>query len=294
MNIRKEIKIGLLAIAVFIASFFLINFLRGKDVFNREIELVAYFDDVETLVASAPAYFKGTVAGSVSEINYRPETDDFEVVCSVLKEFRIPEDSKIVIYSTSIMGSKGVKIVQGTSETPAQNGSILGGESEADLVSSLTSMIGPLLSGLDSTVCTLNQVLANVNDVLNEENKKAVQRSLLHLDRTLANAEALAKTLNGKSAAINEIVENLRALSEKFGPVADKLDGTMDNLQSITATLNEADLKGTVEKLGGAAATIDTTVDELSQPLDSVLNNIDELIKKISENPKKYLKISVF
>ena len=35
----KELKIGLFAVTILIVSFFLINYLRGEDLFNREIEL---------------------------------------------------------------------------------------------------------------------------------------------------------------------------------------------------------------------------------------------------------------
>ena len=72
MKHSKELKIGIFVITVLITSFFLINYLRGEDIFNKEIELVSRYDDLEGLVASAPVYIKGYKAGKVSEVTYEP------------------------------------------------------------------------------------------------------------------------------------------------------------------------------------------------------------------------------
>ena len=55
----KEVKIGTFAVTILVASFFLINYLRGEDIFNREIEISSRFENVEGLVASAPVFIKG-------------------------------------------------------------------------------------------------------------------------------------------------------------------------------------------------------------------------------------------
>ena len=44
---RKEFKVGIFAIAVMVASFFLLNYLQGEDIFNRELEIVAHYEDVQ-------------------------------------------------------------------------------------------------------------------------------------------------------------------------------------------------------------------------------------------------------
>ena len=50
----KELKIGVFAVTVLVASFFMLNYLRGEDIFNREIEVSSRFEKLEGLVASAP------------------------------------------------------------------------------------------------------------------------------------------------------------------------------------------------------------------------------------------------
>ena len=102
MKYSKELKIGVFVVVILTASFFLINYLRGEDIMNKEIELESRYENVEGLVASAPVYIKGYKAGKVSEVVYQPETDDFKVVCSIKKEFKIPQDTRMTIYAVDI------------------------------------------------------------------------------------------------------------------------------------------------------------------------------------------------
>ena len=97
MKISREFKIGSFVLAVLVISFFIINFLRGKDIFNREMSVISSYDDIEGLVQSDPVYIKGYKAGTVASVEYNPETGLFDVTCSVQKKFRIPSDSKMTI-----------------------------------------------------------------------------------------------------------------------------------------------------------------------------------------------------
>ena len=94
---NKELKIGIFAVSVIIVAFFVLNYLRGEDIFDREIDVVAYCDDVNGLVASAPVYVKGYKAGQVSSVEYDGDNACFEIVCSVMKEFNLSSDSITLI-----------------------------------------------------------------------------------------------------------------------------------------------------------------------------------------------------
>lgn len=63
MTFSKEFKIGLFVVTVLTVSFFLINYLRGKDLFNKEIEICARYSEVDGLVPSAPVFIKGYKIG---------------------------------------------------------------------------------------------------------------------------------------------------------------------------------------------------------------------------------------
>ena len=195
----KEFKIGIFAVTVLVASFFLINYLRGEDLFNNEIELVSRYDNVEGLVPSAPVFIKGYKAGKVTEVRYDSQREDFEVTCSIRKEFRIPEDSRMTIYSVDIMGGKGVRIDLGHSQVAAVDGGSLAPAFEAGLMDGLASGVEPLLAKVNATMDSLTVTVSGVNRLLCSENTDNISRTIAHLEKTMASANSiLAGSIRGE------------------------------------------------------------------------------------------------
>ena len=299
----KEIKIGIFAVSILVVSFFLINYLRGEDIFNREIELSSRFASVEGLVPSAPVYIKGYKAGKVSEVIYDSEAEDFEVICSIKKEFRIPSDSKMTIYSVDIMGGKGVKIDLGTSGLAVSDGDTLAPAFEAGLMDGLAGGIGPLMAKVTSTLDSLSVTVSGINRMLSEENSARIASTLAHLDRTMANVDALSAVIGGKSDELAAFVSNLQIVSDKLVSVAGQADTVLTGINTTVASLSESDIAGVVTSLKDLLDNVndpDGTIGKLFvdksvyDSFDALLNDIDDLVNKIQENPKKYLKISVF
>ena len=299
----KEVKIGTFAVTILIASFFLINYLRGEDIFNREIEVSSRFETVEGLVASAPVFIKGYKAGKVSEVSYNAEKEDFEVVCSILKEFRIPADSRMTIFSTDIMGGKGIRIDFGTSSDYINDGDALAPDFEKSLMDGLAAGVMPLLEKVNNTIDSLNVTVSGINSFLSAENINTLGSTLKHIDATMANLRGISSSVNGKSKEIESLMDNLATISGKFTDTADKLDTTIAGVGTIVQSVNEADIAGLVnsfklllENINDPDGSIGKllTDDSVYNSVDELLSDVDELIRKIQENPKKYIKISVF
>lgn len=299
----KELKIGIFVVTVLVASFFLINYLRGEDLLNREIELSSRFENVEGLVASAPVYIKGYKAGKVSDVAYDSVTEDFKVVCSVSKEFRIPADSKMTIYSVDIMGGKGVRIDLGESQESAADGDTLVPSFEKGLMDGLSEGVGPLLDKVNNTLDSLAVTVSGVNKMLSDGNQEKIASTLAHLERTMSNLNRLSASVNGKSDEISSMIDNLSALSSKFNVIAEKADETVGGVNALLETVNTSDIEGLVssfrlllENINDPDGTFGKllTDDSVYNSVDELLSDVDELIRKIQENPKKYIRISVF
>ena len=300
MKFTKEFKIGLFVVTVLTASFFLINYLRGKDIFNKEIVISARYPDVEGLVSSAPVYIKGFKAGKVTSVSYDPSSDDFIVTCSVLKDFRIPSDSRMLIYGVDIMGGKGIRIDLGISSELIGDGGLLASSSEPSLLDGLASGIAPLMDKLGRTLDSLNVTVSSVNRVLSDEN---IGKTIAHMERTMADVSSLASSLEGKSDELDLFVENLSVLSGKFVSIAENADTLVSDMTTMVSQISAEDLRDVVSSFRSLLENIndpDGTVgrlltdDSVYDSVDGLLDDIDLLIRKIQENPKKYLKISVF
>ncbi len=300
---KKELKIGIFAVTVLAVSFFVLNYLRGEDIFNREAEYVSSYSNVEGLVASAPVYIKGYKAGKVTEVIYDTSEDKFYVTCSVSKQFAVPADSKMMIYSVDIMGGKGVRLDLGDASEMAADGDTLASGFEAGLMDGLSSEIGPLLSKVSMAVDSLSVTISGVNGILTEKNRNRIASSLANLEHTLANVKDISANIDGKSEQIDVFIDNLASLSTQLGTLVAKADSTMAGASKVVDSVNEADIAGTVESLKRLVDNINNpkgsvgrllTEDNVYNSVDSLLADIDDLIRKIKENPKKYLKISVF
>ena len=303
MRFSKELKIGVFVVVVLTASFFLINYLRGEDIMNREIELVSQYDNVEGLVASAPVFIKGYKAGKVSEVVYQPESGNFKVTCSIKKEFAIPEDSRMTIYAVDIMGGKGVRIDLGSSDDMAKDGDMLQPAFEPGLMDGLSAGIGSLLDKVNHTLDSLGVTVSGVNRVLSEKNTASISRTVAHLERTMADVSQVAANVEGKSKELDQFVDALSAFAGKLDGLAAKVDTTMTGVKDFVGTLNESDIDSLVvsfrellENINDPNGTIGKLLNDGSvyDSVDSLLNDVDTLVRKIQENPKKYIRISVF
>ena len=303
MRFSKELKIGVFVVVVLTASFFLINYLRGEDIMNREIELVSQYDNVEGLVASAPVFIKGYKAGKVSEVVYQPESGNFKVTCSIKKEFAIPEDSRMTIYAVDIMGGKGVRIDLGSSDDMAKDGDMLQPAFEPGLMDGLSAGIGPLLDKVNHTLDSLGVTVSGVNRVLSEKNTASISRTVAHLERTMADVNQIVANVEGKSKELDQFVDALSAFAGKLDGIAAKVDTTMTGVKDFVGTLNESDIDSLVvsfrellENINYPNGTIGKLLNDGSvyDSVDSLLNDVDTLVRKIQENPKKYIRISVF
>ena len=303
MKNAKELKIGIFVVVILTASFFLVNYLRGEDIFNKEYKITGKYENVEGLVPSAPVFIKGFKAGKVTEVNYMTEDGEFEVVCSVSSSFPVPTDSKMVIYAVDLMGGKGVKIALGEAEESAEDGAQLETAFEAGLVDELGASIKPLLAKVGNTLDSLSVLVSGVNTMLSEENVRRIDGTLANLEKTMSSVKGIAATINGKSAELEAFMDNLSAFSGKLEGLSEKVDTTITGFNGVVDQLNEADIKGLVssfkelvENINDPDGSINKLMkdDSVYNSVDSLLNDVNILVKKIQENPRKYLKISVF
>ena len=303
MKLSKEFKIGFFAVTVIVASFFIINYLRGEDIFNREIEVTSRYQNVEGLVPSAPVFIKGYKAGKVTEVNYDAANGDFEVVCSVMKEFAIPEDSRMTIYSVDIMGGKGVRIDLGSSDSYIADGGALAPSFEAGLMDGLEAGIAPLLEKVTSAMDSLAVTVSGVNKLLADGNQARFANTLAHLERTMSDLSSVAASVGGKSQELESFIVNMESLSGKFSNIADKADSTMTSVASMASSISGSDLEAVISSFKDLLENMndpDGTIGKLFvdnsvyDSVDALLSDVDSLVRKIQENPKKYIRISVF
>ena len=300
---RIEVKTGLYAVIIIAATLFIVEFLRGKDIFSKNNTYYIIYPSVDGIEVSTAVTVGGFPAGRISEIQYNRESADYTVQVSISRQFSIPEDSRMVIYSSDILGTKKIKVAAGTSSVPASAGDTLTGGFEADMLSTLAGSISPVAAGLDTLIQNLNTAVTSVNLLLSESNREQVSALLSTLSSTADDLSTLSGTLRDRSPEISDIILRLNSISAALDSAAASAGNTLANAEEITAGLRDAGLGAAVDSIriltgrlqdpSGSIGRLITS-DSLYNSITRLSNDLDSLIRGIKEDPKKYIKISVF
>ena len=191
----------------------------------------------------------------------------------------------------------------GNSKVYAEGEDTLASAIVPDMVTALTSEIMPLKDQAVKLMAEMETTLDNVNMLLDSGARKDIQSSFANLNRTLANAVSLSAAINEVSPELKDMVRNLQTLSEGLEKSSGSIQGSLANVNEITSQLSQAELGKTVESLrnllekmqdpDGSVGKLLAT-DSLHNAVTTLLNDVDALVKGISEDPKKYIKVSVF
>lgn len=300
---RKEVRIGLFAAAVTAAAVFTVEFLKGKDIFSKTDTYYIIYPSVDGVDVSTAVTVGGYTAGRVSDVEYNPETMNYTVTVSVSREFTFPDDSRMEVYSSDIMGTRKIRIAAGSSNTTAESGDTIRGVIEPDILSSLAGSIEPVAAGLDTLVRGLNRTVESVNLILDENSRDRIYSILGNMEAITENLSLTASTFRDKNPEIRQIITRLSSISARLDSAAVSAAGTLDNAEAVTASLRDARIGETVEsihslvlKLQDPSGSLGRLIvsDSLYNSLTQLSNDLDSLVRKIEDDPKRYIKISVF
>ena len=111
---KREVKIGIFAVAMICAAWIGIRFLQGLDIFSRNTEYYAAYDQINGVQTASPVMMKGVKIGTVTGVEFDPARSDKVVLqLTVKRTYRIPTDAEAKIFSDGLMGSKAIEIIYG-------------------------------------------------------------------------------------------------------------------------------------------------------------------------------------
>ena len=300
---RKELKIGIFAVTVILVSFFMLNFFKGKDILNKNIELYSLVEDIDGLVVSSQVLMKGFVIGKVGDIEYLTDSKNFKITYIIKKEFKLPVDTKFTILGLDVMGTKGVKVKMGTSSKMVESEEYIQSVVVPNMLDELTDNISPILLGLSQTLGRVDSIAININSLFSEQNKANISSAISNLNFTVKEVKELASSINGRSNDIQEFISNLEDLASKLVVIGEKADTSIDNINDISESINKANVEellksfnGLLDKIQDPDGSIGKLLNEdaIYDSADKLILDINSLITEIKNNPKKYIKITIF
>jgi len=299
-NKRKSIIIGLSFVGALVLFIWGYNFLKGKSLLEEYPYYYAVYQNVDELAKANKVLINGMFVGQVEDMFFNPKQDGTIIVkFTASKKIRIPADSKACITS-SLLGSKSINIILGSSSLDAKLGDTLASSIENGVTEMLTTELMPLKNKVETLVMSIDTLVGSLNTVLDAETQANVKSSMSDLSVSLNNLNKISKDLqkimDSEKDNISDIIENVDNISENLSAVSDSLAQIKYNqiVTSLQSTIDNLDVITTNLKNGEGSAGLLLSNDSLYINLTKTVDNLGVLIKKIEENPKKYIRIKVF
>ncbi|MCD6163282.1 MAG: MCE family protein [candidate division Zixibacteria bacterium] len=302
----KEIKVGaLIAFGLFVvfSTFFIIGGQEG--IFSSKYELYARFNNIEGLAVGAPVRLGGMKVGTIGDIWFSGIADKKAISVKMMIKSssfdRIRSDSKAKLGNMGLLGDRTIEISLGSFDAePVEPGQFIvseGGHVLEDIMDltgnakEITSKINEgegslaqiindprLYSNLDSLLIIWSEISSKINE--GEGNLAA-----------LMNDPALYNNLTKFFKESSAFMEKVNAGEGELGKLATGKGNLYNRTDSALVALNK-----TLETINNGEGTLGQLIynAELYERLSSTLTSLDSLLVDIKENPKKYVKLSLF
>ena len=300
----KELKTGIVAIVIIGLLIWGYNFLKGQDLFKGNTrQYFVEYNSIQGINEASLVTINGLKVGKVDKIEFNTDSEKrggLIVRFTVDNDFQFSKKSVVRIYSPSPLGGSNLAILPNYEGDNAVSGDTLKGEIESSLFTSIGERLDPIQAKLDKVLAGADSLLIGLNKVLDKGARKSLNRSIKGLEYTVSDVR---KTLKGVNSILENNKENLDAtltnakkitdnfskLSEDLaqtdiGATVKKLEGTISGVNSLLAEMKNG--KGTLGKL--------MTDDKMYNNLTNASKEMEELLREMKLNPKRFVHFSLF
>ena len=307
MKISNETKVGILTIVALTLLIVGFNFLKGKNVFNKEKHLYAVFSDLGSLRKSNEVKMKGLPVGTIYDYTEIDKNLSGIIVTITMKrDVNIPKDSKATIES-ELLGNTYMNVAQGQSTEFLKDGDTIVTDRASSFLGDVKAQITPTLTSVRGAIDSLKIVLGGLNRLFDKDTKGNLSEIIRNLKQTtgslnrLLDAEsgALAATLNNANSITGNLKKNNDSITATISSIkraADKFSNleVQPTLDTLQATIGE--LKTVLSKFNTNEGTLGLLMKDrkLYDQLNSLLLGVEILFDDIRVNPKRYTGSVIF
>ena len=296
-----EFKVGLFVFTAVLIVLLTIFWAKGFTVGLSEQEYEVYFQKVSGINEGDQVSVNGVRKGKIDKIELAG--DSVRIKFNIDKNIKLRKDYDISIAATELTGGKVLYIEPGKSSEEINPDQPLQGTPGADFstlmnsVQDITASAKDLIGEFKKSSENLNKVMANVNEIVGDEQLKGSIRM------TMSNLSASSQNLN---SLVSESRSGINGLTSKLG-------NTVDNVDIIIGD-NSKELKNTLLEIQNLTSTVDTLVSNLNIVVtdlsnkdkgfgkfitdDKFFNNVNKSLEEIEKLTKKIrkdgVKINIF
>ena len=300
----KELKTGVIVVVIIIAFIWGFNFLKGHDLLDGKArEFRVEYSKIGGLNKASSVTLNGLKVGQVNDIifNTTPEKRGQLIVSfSVENDFEFSKNSVVKIYSPNPLAGSNLAIIPNYNGEMAVSGDMLEGKIEESLFTSIGERLDPLQAKIEKVIVRADTLFSGINKILNDKTVNSVNSSVTNVAAIINDLretiESVNKMIVSNQANLKTTLENTKNITTNLSQVSDSLtavninnivkkaENAVDNFNALSIKLNSGD--GSIGKL--------INDDELYNNMEAATKELEELLKDIKLNPKRYVHFSLF
>ena len=290
--------------------------MQGNDIFKKERNYYAVYENINGLVVSNPVSLNGFAIGLVKKITFLDSRGQRILVEFSIKnkDIVIVEDSKFRIFSSDLLGSKGVEIIVGESDILAQPGDTLASEVEEGLAEAVNAQIAPLKNKAEELLSKVTDAVVAVESILDKDAQDNLSASFVKIRESFESFANAAKRMDQMvqedAPLIDSILYDFHSVISNIQQNEENLNTFFENLASISDSLQQSDLNTAISNASESLIKLSAMIDNMSEGNgtigklmynDSLYNSLvntstqlDSLFNDMQAHPKRYIHFSVF
>jgi len=307
MKISNETKVGAItavAIVILILGF---NFLKGRNLAERDDIIFSVFPDVKGLQVSNAVFIKGFQVGKIAELHEKDNNLTGIVVGLTLnKNINIPANS-LAIINSDLLGTTSLEIVMGSNNTYIKNGDTLQSTAKLGIMTQVTNSLNPALNNINKTLMSVDGLTQQLSATLDTKTQNNLQTIIATLAST---SMSLDKMIKSQSEVLGKTLNNVQTITAAIAHNSGKIDTTLINIEKTTSGLANAhmdetlrtlsrtinDLEATLAAVNSKKGTVGLLLNDrqLYDELRMTNRSLTTLLDDLRVNPKRYVSISLF
>lgn len=271
------VAVGAFVVACWIGLVVSIMWLAGAQYSQEYAYYQTYFEgSVTGLGKGTVTRYNGIDVGRIAALEFDPKDPQRVIVTlQVQPGLNIREDSFASIDSQGLTGGAFVEISGGTANSPllvAKEGQ------KYPVIRSKQSTLQQLEQSAPEVVAKLNVAMDRVNDLLSENNRKAIANILVSLDQTTAAIAQRSADLDATIRNANLATKNLADASSQLRPTLDQVSLTVNKFGKLS---DDADAFVT----GDGLAQLSNLIGDLRR----LTGNLNKFSEGLNRNPTSLL-----
>jgi phospholipid/cholesterol/gamma-HCH transport system substrate-binding protein len=304
MKISSEAKVGIIGIITLAVLIWGINYLKGRNILNSTYSLHAFYEDAGGLENSSPVLMNGMKIGYIDAIELQPELQlPVHVLLQIEKQYPIDIGSQATLFAADLLGTMAIRIESSGIEGSLQHQDTLLSSIEADMFSSISAQVMPVMEQIGDLAESLDSVVLKLDELLDSDSPAELLEDLSEI------SSALSASLH-PGGALHESFHNLASFTAMLETQEEEIASMTGHLNSISESLDSAGIENIAEELKAASRAFTHLLEQVNSGegsmgklfysdtlylhLQNLVADLDSLVIDLMENPGDYVRFSLF